>query len=167
MPFVEARRPFADLETGRLRRSRFEGMLGSGTVLSGDVTMWGRHALALAGLAASAPAIAGDFTCSNKAAQISCGDGACEVTTDGFTPMSLSRTGNRLSVCAYTGCWEGPILVRRSPGPVDLLYARVRQSEGTGGPDMRDLAVIYDRASRTAQMRWGGFANAMGCGTGD
>lgn len=131
--------------------------------------MWGRPALLLVALAASTPAIAADFTCSNKAAQISCGDGACEVTTDGFTPMSLSRTGRRLSICAYTGCWEGPVLVRRSAGPVDLLYARVSLSEGTGGnaADKRDLAVIYDRTSRTAQMRWGGFANAMGCGTDD
>jgi hypothetical protein len=132
----------------------------------GEVTMHGRYALALLALAAGAPAAAQNFTCSNKAAEIKCGGGTCEVTTDGFTPMSLSRTGNRLSICAYSGCWEGTILVRRSAGPVDLLHARLRQSEGTGGTgsDMRDLAVIYDWTARTAQMRWGGFANAMGCG---
>lgn len=128
--------------------------------------MHGRHALALLALAAGVPAAAADFTCSNEAAEIRCGDGACEANTDGFTPMSLSRTGNRLSICAYSGCWEGSILVRRSPGPVDLLYARVRRTTGTGGTgaDMSDLAVTYDRSARTAQMRWGGFANAMGCG---
>lgn len=128
--------------------------------------MPGRHALALLALASGAPAAAADFTCSNKSAETTCSAGACEVNTDGFTPMSLSRSGNRLSICAYSGCWEGTILVRRTAGPADLLYARVRQSTGTGGgtADMRDLAVIYDRAARTAQMRWGGFANAMGCG---
>ena len=128
--------------------------------------MSGRHVLALLALSAGAPAAAQDFACSNKAAEIRCADGSCEAETDGFTPMSLSRTGSKLSICAYSGCWEGSIQVRRSAGPVDLLYARVRQSTGTGGngAGMRDLSVIYDRTARTAQMRWGGFANAMGCG---
>ena len=127
--------------------------------------MSGKHVLALLAVTAGVPAAAQDFSCSNKAAEIRCSGGSCEAETDGFTPMSLSRTGNKLSICAYSGCWEGSILVRRTAGPVDLLYARVRQSAGTGGAGggMGDLSVIYDRTSRTAQMRWGGFANAMGC----
>jgi hypothetical protein len=137
--------------------------------LSGEVTMSGKHVLALLALTAAMPAAAQNFSCSNKAAEIRCGGGSCEAVTEGFTPMSVSRTGANLSVCAYSGCWEGPLLVRRAAGPVDLLYARVRQSSGTGGTaaGMRDLSILYDRGARTAQMRWGGFANAMGCGSND
>jgi hypothetical protein len=131
--------------------------------------MSGKHLLALIALAAGAPAAAENFACSNKAAEIKCGDGSCEVSIEGFTPMSLSRTGSKLSICAYSGCWEGPITVRRSAGTVDFLHARVRQSSGTGGAGagMSDLSVVYDRGARIAQMRWGGFANAMGCGADD
>jgi hypothetical protein len=115
---------------------------------------------------AATPAAAQDFSCRNKAAEISCASEGCEVKTDGFTPMSLSRQGRQLSICAYSGCWEGPILVRRSRGSVDLLYANVRRNEGSGadGAGYDELAIIYDRRSRTAQMRWGSFANSMDCG---
>jgi hypothetical protein len=128
--------------------------------------MRGRLAGALLLVAGATPAAAQDFTCANKSAEISCGNGACEVNSDGFTPMSLSREGKRLSVCAYSGCWEGPILVRRSRGSIELLYAEVRNAQATASGGMNALAVIYDRGSRTAQMRWGGFANAMDCGPG-
>ena len=49
------------------------------------------------------------WSCQNTAAEISCGEGACEVTTgDGFTAMSVSAsTDAAMSLCAYTGCWEG------------------------------------------------------------
>ncbi len=128
--------------------------------------MVGRIAGALFLAMGAMPAAAQDFTCSNRSAEIACEGGACEVDKDGFTPMSLSREGSRLSICAYSGCWEGPILVRRSRGSIDLLYAKVRNPQGgasstTAG--MSELAIIYDRRSRTAQMRWGGFANSMGC----
>ncbi len=124
-----------------------------------------RFAAALLLMAGATPAAAQDFSCSNKSAEISCKGGACEVNADdGFTPMSLGRTGSRLSICAYSGCWEGPILVRRSRGSIDLLYAQVRNPQANGSSGMSELAIIYDRASRTAQMRWGGFANSMGCG---
>ncbi|MGA9581459.1 MAG: hypothetical protein WBR13_05780 [Allosphingosinicella sp.] len=126
-----------------------------------------RFAAALLLIAGATPAAAQDFTCSNKSAEISCDGGACKVNSDGFTPMSLGRTGNRLSICAYSGCWEGPILVRRPRGSIDLLYAQVRNSQASAGGGMNELAIIYDRGSRTAQMRWGGFANSMDCGDRD
>lgn len=125
-----------------------------------------RFAAALLLISGATPAAAQDFSCSNKSAEISCADGACEVNSDGFTPMALGRKGNRLSICAYSGCWEGPITVRRSRGSIDLLYAQVRNSQAGASGGMNELAIIYDRGSRTAQMRWGGFANSMDCGDG-
>lgn len=73
--------------------------------------------------------------------------------------MQLARTGAALSTCAYTGCWDGPILTRRSRSGVDLLYADVTSADGKE-------KVMYDRRSRTAQMNFMGFANAMDCGGG-
>jgi hypothetical protein len=108
------------------------------------------------------PAAAQDFDCRNTEAEIRCQGGKCEVESEGFTPMQLSRKGGKLSLCAYSGCWEGPILVRRSRGQVDLLYAELRSTRHDT-PAGGDLAVIYDRREQVAQMRWGGFSNAMAC----
>jgi len=120
--------------------------------------------LILAALVAPLPAAAQDFSCRNAEAEIRCANGACEVVKDqGFTPMGLSRQGGTLSICAYSGCSEGPILVRRTRGGITMLYADVRRTARPGG-EAEPLAILYDHAGKTAQMRWGGFSNAMTCG---
>jgi hypothetical protein len=108
------------------------------------------------------PAFAQDFHCRNTAGEIRCGEGACAIETQGFTPMELTRRGNKVSLCAYSGCWEGPVLVRRTRGALTMLFADVRGST-PGNSGSESLAVIHDRAGRVAQVRWGGFANAMTC----
>jgi hypothetical protein len=114
-------------------------------------------------LLAPAPALAQDFNCRNEKAEIRCDSGACEIEANSFTPMGLTRRGNTLSICAYSGCSEGPILVRRTRDGIDLLYAEVRRTT-PGQHEIESLAVIYDRKQQTAQMRWGGFSNVMTCG---
>lgn len=118
--------------------------------------------LLFAALLAPLPAAAQDFSCRNAEAEIRCANGACEVVKDqGFTPMGLSRQGGTLSICAYSGCSEGPILVRRTRGGITMLHADVRR---TPGREAEPLAVLYDHVGKTAQMRWGGFSNSMTCG---
>ena len=89
------------------------------------------------------------------------------VETSGFTPMSLTRRGGRLSICAYSGCWGAPIVMRRTRGSIDFLYAANLRAEAPGGGSGEDLAVTYDRASRTAQIKWAGFSNVMDCGASE
>lgn len=115
----------------------------------------------LLALAAPTPALAQDFHCRNTDAEINCGAGKCSVETQSFTPMELRRTGGRLSICAYSGCWAGPVLVRRQRHGIELLFADVRGT--TPGAGTGALAVIYERRERIAQIRWGGSANAMTC----
>lgn len=112
-------------------------------------------------LLAPVPALAQDFNCRNDKAEIRCDHGACEIETNSFTPMGLTRRGSTLSICAYSGCAEGPILLQRTRGGIVMLYADVRW---TGKREAEPLAVIYDRRQKTAQMRWGGFSNVMTCG---
>ena len=121
------------------------------------------HSLILAALLLAPPTPASDFNCRNDKAEIRCDAGGCEIETGSFTPMGLTRRGGTLSICAYSGCAEGPILVRRSRGGIDLLYAEVRWTQGSKR-EAEPLSVIYDRAQKTAQMRWGGFSNVMTCG---
>jgi hypothetical protein len=108
------------------------------------------------------PAQAQDFYCRNEAAEIRCVSNSCEVERESFTPMELRRTGNRLSICAYSGCWEGPIAMRRSRGGVTFLSATVR-SKAPAEPSSASLSVMFDHEG-TAQVRWLGFSNAMTCG---
>ena len=116
--------------------------------------------LFLAALLAPLPALAQDFTCRNMAAEIRCDGTACAVETESFTPMELRRLGNRLSICAYSGCWEGPIRMRRSYGGVTFLSAEVRGSGENRA--VAPLSVMVDRDG-SAQVRWGSFSNAMTC----
>lgn len=105
-------------------------------------------------VSAAAP---GDFTCVNRNAEINCSAEACEVETGGFTPMSLSREGNRIEVCAYSGCWKGPLDLIRTRGDLTILHARLSGGHG-------QVSVSYDRKLKVASMIWGNFVQALSCG---
>lgn len=109
--------------------------------------------------AAAAPAHAapGDFTCRNASAQISCTASACEVETASFTPMSVSRSGANLEVCAYSGCWSGPLDLIRVRGDHTILHAVL--ARGQGG-----VTLVHDRRIKIATMLWGNFAQPLNCG---
>ena len=111
-------------------------------------------AIALAMPTRAAP---GDFTCRNASAQISCTAAACEVETASFTPMSVSRSGSRLEVCAYSGCWSGPLDLVRVRGDHTILHAVLTRGQGA-------VTLAYDRRTRIASMLWGNFAQPLSCG---
>lgn len=121
-----------------------------------------RLILAALPLLAASPALAQDFNCRNDKAEIRCDSGACEIESNSFTPMGLTRRGATLSICAYSGCAKGPILMRRTRDGIELLHARVKWTQ-PGKREPEPLSVIYDREQKTAQMRWGGFSNVMTC----
>lgn len=99
------------------------------------------------------PATATDFACRNPDAEIRCADGACAIEAQAFTPMEIRREGATLSICAYSGCWKGPITMRRTRRGISFL-----QAEANGA-----LSVIHDANARIAMVRWGRFANVMRC----
>lgn len=49
-----------------------------------------------------------DWQCRNLDAEISCTAGEC-VTAGDHTPMDVHLSDDEISVCAYTGCWEGQL----------------------------------------------------------
>ena len=121
-------------------------------------------------LALPARAIAADgtsFTCFNRVAEIRCGDGRCEIVTpdDGFTPMQLTRSRDVLTLCAYSGCWSGPVAATHTDDQVTFVQARVTsENPMVEQEEATLLSVIYGAKSQTAQMLWDGFANVMECG---
>ena len=109
-----------------------------------------------------------NFTCTNRAAEIRCGDGVCEIVTpdDGFTPMQLTRDGHMLTLCAYSGCWSGVVTASGAADNVTFVQARVtRENAMVAQEEATLLTVLHDAKSRTAQMLWDGFANVMECGS--
>jgi hypothetical protein len=115
---------------------------------------------ALAVPAVASAADSADFSCDNRAAEISCTGEGCEVETESFTRMLVSRSGNRLKVCAYSGCWSGPLDLIRTRGDLVILHARL--SGGLG-----QVSVTYDRRQTIATMLWGKFAQALICAKDD
>ena len=107
---------------------------------------------------AAAPA---DFTCANRNAEINCTAQACKVEIEGFTPMSVSREGNQLEVCAYSGCWKGPLDLIRTRGDLTILHARLGGWQGDGSAQ---VAVSFNRKEKIATMLWDNFAQALSCG---
>ncbi len=68
---------------------------------------------ALAALASGSSALAGgasvganNWTCRNVDVEIACDADGCEAAS-AHTPMAVSVSPSTLSVCAYSGCWEG------------------------------------------------------------
>ena len=108
-------------------------------------------------LAVPAQAAPGDFTCRNTAAEITCKADGCEINRDGFTPMSVSRTGTMLEVCAGESCMPGTLDLVRVRADQTILHAVL--ARGQGG-----VTLAYDRRTRIATMLWGNFAQPLSCG---
>lgn len=108
---------------------------------------------------AAGPALAAetDFTCRNQAAEITCSAQGCDIKPEGeFTPMGVSREGETLEVCAYTGCRSGTLDLIRTRGDLSILHARLADEGGA-------VAVVYDRRNKTATMIWGNYAQPLTC----
>jgi hypothetical protein len=115
-------------------------------------------------LAAPLPALGHDFSCSNKAAEIRCEGGGCLVETASFTPMQLTRTGAVISLCAYSGCWEGRINFSRAQSDMHFLQGRIRRAESLREAESATISVMFSGRDQTAQINWNGFLSVLECG---
>ncbi len=98
--------------------------------------------------------------------EVRCGDGGCEAETgDGFTPMSVDFDGaGTMTVCAYSGCWEGSGEVFASG---EFLVLAGRDLPFTTAPDPEaggaDVLIALDRADAVATLKVGEFAHPLVC----
>ena len=113
--------------------------------------------LTLAGVPAALSAATGDFSCRNTSAEITCTSRACEVNTTGYTPMGVSLAGNRLEICAYSGCSSGALDLRRLRGDHLVVHANLSRGQGSA-------TVVYDVRKKAATLLWGNYALPMSCG---
>ncbi len=98
--------------------------------------------------------------------EIRCATGACEVRSEsGFTPMDVHvDDSGAMSVCAYSGCWEGTGEVLRGKKFLvlvghDLEFSTSPQAESSRA----DIVIAIDRADRVATLKAGDFAHPLLC----
>jgi len=126
--------------------------------------------LALLAGCTSKPTPAGNWTCRNESTEISCDGKTCTVSLPGdFTPMSLRvDTQGNLSLCAYSGCWEGK--ASKTTIADDYFTASgtgLKRSGTTGGAtdSTGRLSVTIDMNTGTAILLAENYAHPMTCKT--
>lgn len=103
------------------------------------------------------------WLCRNTDTEISCGDGTCEIRPrDGFTPMEVTVRLGHMSVCAYSGCWNGtPILVEDD----SLLYVQSHDLRWIHNEDAvpATFQLALNKDTRVAVLNGERFAHPMHC----
>ncbi len=129
--------------------------------------LFGLILLSLVGCASAAPAIDSEPTwhCRNDL-EIFCREGACEAALEGaFTPMDVSlEASGELSVCAYTGCWEGQAEVLERQDFLlavgqELPFSTAKDDRGSD----RNIVLVIDRNDSVATLKVGVFALPLPC----
>lgn len=102
------------------------------------------------------------WQCSNDV-EVRCADGKCEAAAEGeFTPMSVTVSDSgAMSVCAYTGCWEGTGEVVRSGAFVVLIGQDLAFS--TSQDAAEDIVIVLDVEDGVATLKAGAFAHPLLC----
>ncbi len=110
------------------------------------------------------PSSAARWHCANDL-EVRCADGTCEAEAgDGFTPMSVDvDDSGAMSVCAYSGCWEGAGRVLESDGFL-VVIGRDLEFSTARDPDARaDIVISIDRADGVAILKAEEFAQPLLC----
>ena len=98
--------------------------------------------------------------------EVNCAEGKCDVSPpDGFTPMDVNfdDTG-AISVCAYSGCWEGHGSAIGSDNFLvlvghDLKYSTASDPDSAG----EDIVIALDRTDKVATLKAATFAQPLLC----
>lgn len=115
------------------------------------------------GLFVLLPSLAGaaEWRCRNSDMEITCISGKCS-PSDGFTPMDVTFSDKgAMSICAYSGCWEGKGKLLTS-GDHLLLSGHKLQWTGTI-PETGDFLIALDKSSGIATINGCGFAMPLAC----
>lgn len=101
--------------------------------------------------------------------EISCADGACiAAPADAFTPMAISADADgRVSICAYSGCWEARAKPVRKRGRL-FYVADAAPFSTSQDPAMRtDITLAIDTRTGEGFVMASGFANPLMCAQGE
>ncbi len=94
--------------------------------------------------------------------EIACLDGSCSVEQEAaFTPMDIHvDTEGSLSICAYTGCWQGGGKAIVEGAFLVLVGQGLEHSTGS---DSEDIVLTIDRSDGVGTVKAGSFATPLLC----
>ncbi len=113
--------------------------------------------------ASSSAALTVQWQCHNDL-EISCDAEHCEAA-ESFTPMDVRfDDAGSMSVCAYTGCWEGTGSVVQSERFVVLTGHDLPFSTAQDAADSQaDIVIAIDKEDHVAILKAGSFAQPLIC----
>ena len=118
--------------------------------------------------AASAKSESVVWQCANDL-EVSCFEGKCETTSEGFTPMSIRATYQQghwavLSVCAYSGCWEDKVNLYNQKPFVLLMGKNMPFSSAPNDDSLKeDIVLFIDESDGLGIIKAGTFAQPVLC----
>ena len=98
--------------------------------------------------------------------EISCGSQGCEAQIkEGFTPMDIYiEESGSMTVCAYTGCWEGVGKFFKSGNFVVITGHHLKFSTAPHSKNMNEnIVVVIDMHDNIGIIKAGAFAHPLIC----
>ena len=105
------------------------------------------------------------WNCKNDL-EITCNSKKCEAQIDnGFTPMDVNvDDSGAMSVCAYTGCWEGTGEILKSEGFAIIAGHNLKFSTAPNSEGMNEsIVIVIDTYDNVAILKAGAFAHPLIC----
>ena len=99
---------------------------------------------------ATAPVEPSGWNCRNTDLEVSCSGAKCEVA-EHHTPMDVHVSASKISICAYSGCWEGIPSATTTSGPF-TTFTGVALPFSTAPDNLANVSVTVNNASKVAMI---------------
>ena len=103
------------------------------------------------------------WRCENQVEVWCAVDGCAARPVGEMTPLSISLSEGVLSVCAYSGCWEGPAIDHGDAAGRHLFTADKAPFSSTISGGATDLTLLIDSRDGVGFVRAGGIATPLLC----
>lgn len=99
---------------------------------------------------ATTPTVAAEWNCRNTDLEVSCNAVKCEVAKN-HTPKDVYVSPSKISVCAYTGCWEGVPSATTISGTFEI-FTGMALPFSTDPDSLANVSVTVNRTSKVAMI---------------
>ncbi len=102
------------------------------------------------------------WQCTNKHVEISCNEQSCQVQTESFTPFNIKINNNqKVSICAYSGCWSGK--VKHAYSKTFDQYFTLRLTWNNGEISDESFSIAIDKTEQIGSLLGSGFIIPLIC----
>mgnify|MGYP001557348177 CR=1 FL=1 len=104
------------------------------------------------------------WSCTNDV-EVMCSNKGCGVGQgEDFTPVDVTLNNDgRMSVCAYTGCWDGKGSVLNEGSFIIYTGKNFKFSTASNSENSEDIVVVIDKRDNVAVMKNSVFSQPLIC----